>query len=69
MPKSIQLYETKNDGMTKEPTNKFLEIIINENIYTWTFQLDNNLLEIQKQHHGWMPQEIALAFTTKFPML
>jgi len=26
-------------------------------------------LEIQKQHHEWMPQEIALAFTTKFPML
>jgi hypothetical protein len=20
-------------------------------------------MEIQKQHHGWMPQEIALAFT------
>ncbi len=41
----------------------------NEKIYTWTFQLDNNLLETQKQHHGWMPQEITLAFTTKVPML
>ncbi len=27
------------------------------------------MLKIQKQHHEWMPQEIALAFTTKFPML
>jgi len=26
-------------------------------------------LEIEKQHHEWMPQEIALTFTTKFPML
>jgi hypothetical protein len=37
--------------------------------FTWTFQLDNNLLENQKQCHEWMPQEISLAFTTKFPML
>jgi hypothetical protein len=36
---------------------------------TWIFQLDSNLLEIQKQYHEWMPQEIALTFTTKFPML
>ncbi len=27
------------------------------------------MLEIQKQYHEWMPQEIALTFTTKFPML
>jgi len=58
-----------NDGMTKEPTNKKMNFIINKYIYTWTFQLDNNLLETQKQHHGWMPQEITLTFTTKVPML
>ncbi len=55
--------------MTKGPTNLKNELHNKQKKFTWTFQLHDNLLEIQKQHHEWMPQEIALAFTTKFPML
>jgi hypothetical protein len=30
-----------------------MNFVINKYIYTWTFQLDNNLLETQKQQ-SWM---------------
>jgi len=63
------MYETRNDGLTKEPINKKNELLNKQKIFTWTFQLDNNKMEIQKQHHGWIPQEIALAFTIKFIIL
>lgn len=66
---SQNMCEIKNDDMTKEPTNKNNELHNKWKRFTWTFQLENNLLEIQKQHPEWMPQEIALAFITKFPML
>ncbi len=42
------MYKTRNDGLTKEPTNEKNELHNKWKRFTWTFKLDNNKMEIWK---------------------